>query len=350
MAIEIPRAVRWHDDAVRIIDQTLLPGEYREIDLTDVEDVVEAIQALRVRGAPAIGIAGALGLVASLKPHLILPQAEFQDRLLQNARRIREARPTAVNLAWAIDRLLSLRNQRPGASNEEAWEDLRSQAIAILDEDREMCRRIGEHGVALLREGATVLTHCNAGALATGGMGTALAPVYVAAERGLKVRVLADETRPLLQGSRLTAWEMDRAGIEVMILTDNMAAFAMKELDVDLVIVGADRIAANGDVANKIGTYGLAIAAHHHGVPFYVAAPSSTFDFELASGDEIPIESRGPEEVRSGFGRRTAPENVEAYNPAFDVTPAGLIAGIITEEGIFEPGDLSVLYEMKTRS
>ena len=350
MAIEVPRAVRWHDDTVRIIDQTLLPGEYREIDLAEVEDVVEAIQTLRVRGAPAIGIAGAMGLVASLKPHLKLPQAEFQDRLLDNARQIREARPTAVNLAWAIDRLLSFRDLQAGASNEEVWEGLRSQATAILDEDREMCRRIGEHGVVLLREGTTVLTHCNAGALATGGMGTALAPVYVAAERGLNVRVLADETRPLLQGSRLTAWEMDRAGIEVTILTDNMAAFAMKELDVDLVIVGADRIAANGDVANKIGTYGLAIAARHHSIPFYVAAPSSTFDFELASGDEIPIEGRGPEEVRSGFGRQTAPEHVEAYNPAFDVTPAGLIAGLITEVGILEPADLSVLRDVKTRS
>ena len=236
-----------------------------------------------------------------------------------------------------------------GASNEEVWDRLRSEATAILEEDRSMCRSIGEHGVGLLVEGTTVLTHCNAGALATGGLGTALAPVDVAAERGLGVHVLADETRPLLQGSRLTAWELGRAGIEVTILTDNMAAFAMKEGRVDIVMVGADRIAANGDVANKIGTYGLAIAARHHGIPFYVAAPSSTFDFDLASGDEIPIEQRGAEEVRSGFGRQTAPDDVDTYSPAFDVTPANLITGIITEEGIFDPGDLSALRDAKAR-
>jgi methylthioribose-1-phosphate isomerase len=347
--IDVPRAVRWHDDAVRIIDQTLLPGEYREIDLIEVDALVEAIQALRVRGAPAIGIAAAMGLVASLKPHLDLSESEFRDRLADHALRIRVARPTAVNLAWAVDRLLAVADEMGGASNKEVWDRLYSEATAILEEDRSMCRSIGEYGVGLLSEGTAVLTHCNAGALATGGMGTALAPVYVAAERGLGVRVLADETRPLLQGSRLTAWELGRAGIQVAILTDNMAAFAMKEGRVDIVVVGADRIAANGDVANKIGTYGLAIAARHHGIPFYVAAPSSTFDFDLASGDEIPIEQRGAEEVRSGFGRQTAPGDVDTYSPAFDVTPADLITGIITEEGIFDPGDLSALREAKAR-
>jgi len=347
--IEVPRAVRWHDDAVRIIDQTLLPGEYREIDLVEVGDLIEAIQALRVRGAPAIGIAAAMGLVASLKPHKSLPENEFRDRLKDHAGRIREARPTAVNLAWAVDRLVAVADEMRGATNEDVWERLRSEATEILDEDRSMCRSIGEHGVRLLGAGTTLLTHCNAGALATGGMGTALAPVYVAAERGIRVRVLADETRPLLQGSRLTAWELNRAGIDVTILTDNMAAFAMKEGRVDIVVTGADRIAANGDVANKIGTYGLAIAARHHGIPFYVAAPSSTFDFDLASGDEIPIEQRGAEEVRSGFGRQTAPGDVDTYSPAFDVTPADLITGIITEEGIFDPGNLSALRDAKGR-
>jgi len=348
-AIEVPEAVRWHDDAVRIIDQTLLPGEYREIDLTEVDALVEAIQALRVRGAPAIGIAAAMGLVASLKPHISLSDKDLRERIDDHARRIREARPTAVNLAWAVDRLLAVAHGMGTASNQEVWERLRAEATAILEEDRAMCRKIGENGVELLGDGATVLTHCNAGALATGGMGTALAPVYVAAERGLGVSVLADETRPLLQGSRLTAWELDRAGIEVTILTDNMAPFAMKEGRVDIVIVGADRIAANGDVANKIGTYGLAIAAQHHGIPFYVAAPSSTFDFDLATGDEIPIERRGAEEVRSGFGKQTAPDDVDAYSPAFDVTPADLITGIITEVGIFAPDDLSLLREAKAR-
>jgi methylthioribose-1-phosphate isomerase len=350
VANEVPRAVRWHDDAVRIIDQTRLPGEYIELDLVEVGDVVEAIQSLRVRGAPAIGIAGALGLVVSLKLHLVSASDEFRSYLAENARRIREARPTGVNLAWAIDRLVELANSMGDAPNAQVWEALRTEASKILDEDRDMCRRIGEHGVGLFRDGMTVLTHCNAGALATGGIGTALAPIYLAAQRGLNVRVLATETRPLLQGSRLTAWELDRAGIDVTVLTDNMAAAAMRELGIDLVIVGADSIAANGDVANKIGTYGLAVAARHHGIPFYVAAPSSTFDFGLASGDEIPIERRGADEIRDGFGRRTAPDGVNVYSPAFDVTPASLITAIIAEEGIFAPDDLSALREAKTKT
>jgi len=343
VAIEIPRAVRWHDGAVRIIDQTLLPSEYREIDLLQVEDVVEAIRNLRVRGAPAIGIAAALGLAASLKPGLGLPPAEFRTRVLEYAQRIRETRPTAANLAWALKRLLAIAESREGASNEELWDALYREATAILEEDREMCRRIGEHGLELLHDGATVLTHCNTGALATGGIGTALAPIYLAAERGWRVHVLATETRPLLQGSRLTAWELRRAGLDVTVLTDNAAAAAMNRLGVDLVLVGADRIAANGDVANKIGTYGLAIVAHHHAIPFFVAAPSSSFDFELASGDEIPIEERGADEVRRGFGRQTAPDSVPVYNAAFDVTPAHLVDAVITEKGIFKPHELSRL-------
>jgi methylthioribose-1-phosphate isomerase len=341
VSIDIPRAVRWHDDAVRIIDQTLLPTEYREIDLHDVDDVVEAIQSLRVRGAPAIGIAGAMGLVASLKSHVDESEADFRARVAAAAARIRDARPTGANLAWAVDRVVAVAERLANASPSERWEAMRREAQAILDEDRDMCRRIGEHGLTLLQDGSTVLTHCNAGALATGGIGTALAPVYLAAERGLRVRVLATETRPLLQGSRLTAWELSRAGIDVTVLTDNMAAAAMKNLGVDLVMVGADRIVANGDVANKIGTYGLAVAARHHGIPFYVAAPSSSFDFDLASGDAIPIEERGADELRHGFGRQTAPDDVAVYSPAFDVTPAALISGILTERGIHDPGDLS---------
>jgi methylthioribose-1-phosphate isomerase len=350
VAIEIPRAVRWHGDAVRIIDQTLLPGEFKEIDLVELDDVVEAIQSLRVRGAPAIGIAGAMGLVASLKSQQQLAPTDFRARLAQHAERIRAARPTGANLAWAVDRLCARSESLAGAPNAKIWEALRDEASRILREDRDMCHRIGEHGLELLRDGMTVLTHCNAGALATGGVGTALAPIYLSAERGLKVRVLAGETRPLLQGSRLTAWELQRAGVDVTVVTDNMAAIAMKDLGVDLVIVGADRIAANGDVANKIGTYSLAIAARHHGIPFYVAAPSSTFDFETPSGDEIPIEERGAEEVRSGFGRQTVPDGVDVYSPAFDVTPASLISGIINEAGIFAPDDLSALKETKAQA
>ncbi len=343
MAIDIPRAVRWHGDALRIIDQTSLPVEYKEIDLVAVEDVVEAIRSLRVRGAPAIGIAGAMGLVAALRDSLDLPAEEFRKRLANHAARIRAARPTGADLGKAIDRLTAQAARSAAASNQELWSALRVEATAILEEDRERCRQIGMHGLQLIRDGSTVLTHCNAGALATAGSGTALAPIYLAAERGFKLRVLASETRPLLQGSRLTAWELGRAGIPVTVLPDNAAAAAMRQLGVDIVIVGADRIVANGDVANKIGTYGLAIAARHHGIPFYVAAPLTTFDFSLAAGDQIPIEQRGAEEVRRGFGRQTAPDDVAVYNSAFDVTPAELIAGIITDRGVFDPKNLSAL-------
>lgn len=341
--MEVPRAVAWHDDAVRIIDQTRLPEEYVEIDLVELSEVVEAIQALRVRGAPAIGVAGALGLVASLQPHTDLPPAEFRALVTQHASRIRTARPTAANLAWAVHRLLGVADARVDASNEDLWEALRSEATAILEEDREMCRRIGENGCGLLGGKTTLLTHCNTGALATAGIGTAVAPIYVAAERGRQLRVLATETRPLLQGGRLTAWELARAGIDVTVMTDSTAAAAMERLGVEAVIVGADRIVANGDVANKIGTFGLAIAARHHGIPFYVAAPSSTFDFELTSGAQIPIEERSGEEVRRGFGRLTVPEDVPVYSPAFDVTPAELVTAIVTDRGVFAPRDLSAL-------
>jgi methylthioribose-1-phosphate isomerase len=335
--MEIPRAVEWHGDAVRIIDQTLLPTEYREIDLVEVDDTVEAIQSLRVRGAPAIGVAAAMGLVAALKTDLDLTAEEFRDRLAGYAKRLREARPTGVNLGWAIDRLTSKAVELGDASNVGLWEALKAEATAILEEDREMCRRIGEHGLEVVQSGSTVLTHCNAGALATAGIGTALAPIYLAAERGLDLKVYSTETRPLLQGSRLTAWELGRAGIDVTVITDNAAAAAMRRLGIDLVLVGADRVVANGDVANKIGTYGLAIAARHHGIPFYVAIPSSTLDFETASGEGIPIEERGADEIRRGFGRQTAPDEAVVFAPAFDVTPARLVDGIITEKGIFSP-------------
>lgn len=345
VTIDVPRAVRWHDDAVRIIDQTLLPEQYRETDLLELDEVVEAIASLRVRGAPAIGVAGALGLVASLKAHLDLPPADFRGRVTEHASRIRGARPTGANLAWAVHRLLGVADALVDTPNLELWRALKAEATAILNEDREMCRRIGENGYPLVENRSTVLTHCNTGALATAGIGTAVAPIYVAAERGHRVRVLATETRPLLQGSRLTAWELARAGIEVTVLIDSAAAAAMRCLGVELVIVGADRIVANGDVANKIGTYGLAIAARHHDIPFYVAAPSSTFDFDRASGVEIPIEERSADEVRRGFGRSTAPDGIPVYSPAFDVTPAELVTGIITERGVYRPAQLPELRE-----
>ena len=331
-------AVRWSPDAsaVRIIDQRLLPSEYVERDLRTLDDVVDAIQTLAVRGAPAIGICGAMGLVVCAQSHAELGAQQFRETLEQLALTIGEARPTAVNLSWAVRRLMRVAHgvDGPPATVIAA---LRAEATRVLDEDRAMCRAIGEHGAALINEGARVLTHCNAGALATGGMGTALAPVYVAVEQGRRVAVFADETRPLLQGSRLTAWELSRAGIPVTVLADNMAASVMQSGSVDLCIVGADRIAANGDVANKIGTYGVAVLARHHSIPFYVAAPSSTIDAATATGASIVIEQRAAHEVTRPFGVSIAPEGAAVHNPAFDVTPAALVSAIITERGVHRP-------------
>jgi methylthioribose-1-phosphate isomerase len=336
--VDIVQSVRWTDDGtgVRIIDQRLLPERMIERDLRTLEDVTDAIRTLAVRGAPAIGIAGAMGLVAALAPD----EAEARDALLQRARRLASTiagtRPTAVNLPWAMRRMVECAERSVG-NGRAILDALRAEATAILDEDRTMCRRIGEHGVALLTDGARVLTHCNAGALATGGIGTALAPIYVAAERGMHVEVFVDESRPLLQGSRLTAWELQRAGVRVTVLTDGMSAALMRERGIDLCIVGADRIAANGDVANKIGTYGLAIVADHHDVPFVVAAPTSTLDPETPTGNDIVIEQRSPDEVVQLAGNRTAPDGVCVYNPAFDVTPASLVSAIITDRAVHRP-------------
>ena len=335
---QVIEAVRWSPDGtgVRIIDQRALPGEYVELDLRTLDEVCDAIATLAVRGAPAIGVAGAMGLVASLASHADAPAGAFDDRLREHADRIRATRPTAVNLPWALDRMLR-RAERTHGAPRAVLDALHDEATRILAEDRAMCRSIGEHGVALLAPDARVLTHCNAGALATGGMGTALAPIYVAVERGGSVSVFADETRPLLQGSRLTAWELARAGIPVTVLTDGMAASLMQRGSIDLCIVGADRIAANGDFANKIGTYPLAIVARHHGVPFYVAAPTSTIDPAVPDGDAIVIEQRSAEEVRRSFGRLVAPEEAAVYNPAFDVTPGALVTAFVTDRGVIRP-------------
>ena len=325
-------------DAVRIIDQRRLPGEEVTRDLRTLHDVCEAIGTLAVRGAPAIGVAGAMGLVASVQPFAGVGEA-FWQAVADHAAAIRATRPTAVNLPWAIDRMLAAAHvsRAGGATPVEAMRRLRAEATAILEEDRAMCRRIGEAGLELVPDGSRVLTHCNAGALATAGIGTALAPIYLAAERGRHVEVFADETRPLLQGSRLTAWELARAGIPVTVLADNMAASLLRAGRIDLCIVGADRIAANGDVANKIGTYGVALAAARHGIPFYVAAPTSTFDPATASGDAIVIEQRDPREIAEGFGARTAPQGVRVHNPAFDVTPAELVTAIVSDRGLLRP-------------
>jgi len=323
--IEAPSALDWVGEAsegfVSMIDQTRLPGELVHIDCRDVESVWRAIKRLSVRGAPAIGIAAAYGCVLGAQRGEVEAAGAY----------LKTSRPTAVNLFWAIDRMLSTGHREPGPLLEEAKR--------IHAEDRAMCRAIGEHGLGLLPERGGVLTHCNAGALATGGIGTATAAMYVAHERGRSIAVFADETRPLLQGARLTAWELGEAGLDVTLICDDMAARVMGEGKIGAVMTGADRVAGNGDVANKIGTYNLAVLARHHGIPFYVAAPSSTFDLSLSSGEEIPIEERDAAEIVAGFGKPTAPTTVKTYNPAFDVTPAELVTAIITERGVIEPVD-----------
>jgi methylthioribose-1-phosphate isomerase len=339
--MQTPRTIDWIggiDGFVRLIDQTLLPTQVEYRDCRTVEDVWEAIRHLRVRGAPAIGIAAALGVVVGMQACSDRSWGAYQNRLREVADYLRTSRPTAVNLFWALDRM---ERRVQGFTEQFPPRQLTlmllEEAQAIAEEDRQMCRAIGQAGAGLVRDGQGVLTHCNAGGLATADYGTALAVLFTAAEQGKRFQVYADETRPLLQGARLTAWELQQRSIEVTLICDNMAAQVMKEGRVHLVVVGADRIAANGDTANKIGTYGVALLAQAHGIPFYVAAPSSTFDLTLATGDAIPIEQRPAHEVTHGFGRQTAPDGIHVYNPAFDVTPARLIAGIITEKGLIQP-------------
>ncbi len=320
-----------------MIDQTLLPVEYLEIQLNQVEQVFEAIRSLRVRGAPAIGCAAAYGLVIGLQQFATLPRAEFDAKVMEVADYLATSRPTAVNLFWALDRMRGVVPTVPALTSPALLARLLQEAQAIEVEDREMCAAIGRHGAPLLKDGQGVLTHCNAGGLATAGDGTALAVIFAAALEGKQLQVFADETRPLLQGARLTAWELQQRGVPVTLICDNMAGWVMHEGKVQAVIVGADRITANGDAANKIGTYSVALLAKAHGIPFYVAAPTSTFDLTLATGAEIPIEQRASREITHGFGKQTAPDGINVYNPAFDVTPAELIAAIITERGLIQP-------------
>jgi methylthioribose-1-phosphate isomerase len=325
------------DGHLRLIDQTRLPGELVEIDCFDVEKVWEAIRSLRVRGAPAIGIAAAYGVCLGARKAIDLDDDAFFSRLDEVSCCLASSRPTAVNLRWAVERLEHVaRRERGSASPDKILDLLLREAHAIAEEDRQICRAIGRHGEALMVDGQGVLTHCNAGALATADYGTALAVFFSAQQAGKRLHVYVDETRPLLQGSRLTAWELQQRGIDATLICDSMAAQVMREGRVQAVVVGADRIAANGDTANKIGTYGLALLAAAHEIPFYVAAPLSTFDLSIASGDLIPIEQRDPAEITCGFGRRTAPEGINVYNPAFDVTPARLIQAIICERGLIQ--------------
>ncbi len=313
---------------LRIIDQTKLPQELVYLELDDAEEIYNAILRLSVRGAPAIGCAAALGLAAAAQ-HMD-ESVSFVPEVVRLAERLAASRPTAVNLFWALERCLSHLRKCDRLAVDTLKVELLREGLAILEEDIRMCQAIGEHGAPLIEEGAGILTHCNAGALATGDFGTALSPMYVAHAKGRRFTVYSDETRPLLQGSRLTAWELQQSGIDVVTICDNMAAQVMKEGRINLVIVGSDRIAANGDAANKIGTYGLAVLAKHHNIPFYVAAPTSTIDVSLEHGGLIPIEQRDPAEVGAAAG-------VRVYNPAFDVTPNTLISGIITENGLHRP-------------
>ena len=345
MTNTVLRTIEWVADRrgallpgrVRMIDQTRLPGELVYLETADLKKIWTAIKTLQVRGAPAIGIAAAMGIVAAVQKVRAGSGAALAQAVADAAGYLATARPTAVNLFWALERMRRLARAQRARPPAEILRRLAREALKIRDEDAAMCRAIGRHGVRLLKDGYTVLTHCNAGGLATAEFGTALAPIYTARARGWDVRVFADETRPLLQGARLTAWELGQAGVDVTLICDNTAAQVMKEGRIDCVMVGADRIAANGDSANKIGTYAVALAARAHGVPFYVLAPSSTFDLTLASGAGIPIEQRDPREVTHGFGRRTAPGGIKVYAPAFDVTPARLITAIVCEKGICRP-------------
>jgi len=340
--MEEVRTLHWVGDAdgcLRMIDQTRLPLELVELECRDVETVWEAIRTLRVRGAPAIGVAAAYGICLGLQTVAGQDAAAFFARLQQVTDYLAESRPTAVNLFWAIRRMIqrAIDLQKEGASPAETRDALLAEAQAIEEEDRRMCRDIGRHGAELLPDAAGVLTHCNAGGLATADYGTALAVIYSAVEAGKNIHVFVDETRPLLQGARLTAWELRQRDIPCTLICDNMAAVVMKQGKVQAAVTGADRIASNGDAANKIGTYGVALAAAAHRIPFYVAAPSSTFDLSLETGDAIPIELRDAEEITCGFGRQTAPDGIDVYNPAFDVTPAELIEALICERGVIRP-------------
>jgi methylthioribose-1-phosphate isomerase len=340
----IVQALRWvggTDGFLELIDQRNLPCEVIKVECRDVEQLYEAIKTLTVRGAPAIGVAGAYGLVLALQKAPAGDDLKGAMALLEKScEYLASSRPTGANLFWALERVRRSAEEfaagRAEADLQALREHVLEEANAICVEDVDMCRRIGGNGERFIKDGAGILTHCNAGALATAGQGTALSVMFEAQKAGKKFRVYVDETRPLLQGARLTAWELQQAGVEVTVICDNMAGWLMKQGKINAVITGADRIAANGDAANKIGTYSLSILAREHNVPFYIAAPSSTFDLSIESGAEIPIEQRGADEVRSFGGAKVAPDGVDVYSPAFDVTEARDISAIITERGIVE--------------
>ncbi len=336
----LAKTLTWEDGVLTLLDQTLLPVEVVSEKQESIEQVWDSIKKLKVRGAPAIGIAGAYGVLYGVKDKTNLPVQEFLGELKKSADYLDSSRPTAVNLSWALKRMVAKANtiatENTASSSKDIYITLEMEAIAIHEEDKKICKNIGLNGKGLIKDGMGVLTHCNAGSLATSELGTATAPMYLAHEDGVQFKVFSDETRPLLQGARLTSWELQQSGVDVTLITDNMAAFMMSKGEVDLVIVGTDRVAANGDTANKIGTMGVAILAKHFDIPVYIACPSSTIDFETETGEEIVIEERDPEEVLFFGERRTGPEGMKVRNPAFDVTPHELITGFITDKGLVE--------------
>ncbi len=334
--MEVVKSVKWEDGKLIVVDQTLLPVEYREVELKTVEDVASAIKRLVVRGAPLIGVVAGYGVVVGAK-RLIekgLKGKKLREEIENAVELLRRTRPTAYNLFYALSRQ---REHLAVSDDEEMLLAMEKTAVQMHEEDRLMCEKMGLYGAELVEPDSVVLTHCNTGALATAGIGTALGVIYMAYSQGKIKLVFADETRPLLQGARLTAWELHRAGVPVKVICDDMAGVVMRDKKVNAVFVGADRIARNGDTANKIGTYALSILAKYHGIPFYVVAPSTTFDLSIETGKDIPIEERNPDEVRKFRGEQTAPPDVDVYNPAFDVTPSELITAIITEKGVIHP-------------
>ncbi len=335
--LSIPLAAEWKDGELYLLDQTLLPLETRIEKQETAEQVWDSIKRLKIRGAPALGIAGAYGLLVAIRPFLNLRGYEFMKELVKQAAYLDSARPTAVNLGWSLRRMRNRAEELRAENTATIYAELEKEAIRIHEEDIDCCHKIGHYGEPLIREGMGVLTHCNAGSLAVSELGTALAPMYTAHNMGKSFRIFADETRPLLQGARLTSWELKQAGLDVTLICDNMAAHFMSRGEIQLVIVGTDRVAANGDVANKIGTLGVAILADYYDIPFYVACPFSTIDLNTATGEAIPIEERDPAEVTSFGSSKVAPDEIKVGNPAFDVTPSSLVKGFITERGIISP-------------
>jgi len=331
------QTIAWKNGKVRIIDQTKLPHKLVYLDIKDVRSMWRAIKKLKVRGAPAIGVAGAFGVILGTKKIPAKNYRDFKHRLDKVISYLVSCRPTAVNLFWALERMRDCAKKNSNKNVDEIKKALLKEALKITEEDKKCCRAMAKHGAKLVKSGDRILTHCNAGGLATVDYGTALGVLFEAKRQGKKISVFVDETRPLLQGARLTTWELLKEKIDVTLICDNMAASLMAKGEIDKIFVGADRIARNGDMANKIGTYNLAVLAKFHKIPFYVVAPLSTFDVKLTSGAAIPIEERSGDEVRGVMGKRIAPKGVKVYNPAFDVTPARLVTAIITEKGILRP-------------